>query len=146
MNHNTSIYTPPYTITSKILKLSTQISEELTKLQFTTTQKVNPMLRKKNRIKTLAGTLEIEGNYLGEEKITAILDGKKVLGTIKELAEVGGAIKAYEKLDEYRFDALDDLLLAHKILMDEVLTTAGSFRTVNVKVGEHYNTPRKTDN
>ena len=130
-------YTPPYKITSKILKLSTQISEELTKLQFTGTQKINPMLRKKNRIKTLAGTLEIEGNFLGEEKITAIIEGKRVLGTVKELAEVQGAIKAYEKLDSYRYDELDDLLLAHKILMDEILTTAGSFRSVNVKVGEH---------
>lgn len=130
-------YTPPYKITSKILKLSTQISEELTKLQFTGVEKVNPMLRKKNRIKTLAGTLEIEGNFLGEEKITAILDGKRVLGTVKELAEVQGAIKAYEKLDAYRFDELNDLLLAHKILMDEILTTAGSFRSVNVKVGEY---------
>lgn len=130
-------YTPPYQITSKILKLSTQISEELTKLQFTDTLKVNPMLRKKNLIKTLAGTLEIEGNFLGEEKITAILDGKRVLGTAKELAEVEGAIKAYEKLDEFRYDELDDLLLAHKILMDEILTTAGSFRSVNVKVAEH---------
>ena len=130
-------YIPRYKITSKILKLSTQISEELTKLQFTDAQKVNPMLRKKNRIKTLAGTLEIEGNFLGEEKITAILDGKRVLGTVKELAEVQGAIKAYEKLDEFRYSELDDLLLAHKILMDEILTTAGSFRSVNVKVGEH---------
>ena len=130
-------YTPPYKISSKILKLSTQISEELTKLQFTGVQKINPMLRKKNRIKTLAGTLEIEGNFIGEEKITAILDGKRVLGTVKELAEVQGAIKAYEKLDEFRYDELDDLLLAHKILMDEILTTAGSFRSVNVKVGEY---------
>mgnify|MGYP000412070314 CR=1 FL=1 len=62
-------YTPSYKITSKILKLSTQISEELTKLQFTSVEKVNPMLRKKNRIKTLAGTLEIEGKY----KITKTL-------------------------------------------------------------------------
>lgn len=129
--------TPPYKITSKILKLSTRISEELTKLQFNKASKVNPMLRKKNRIKTLAGTLEIEGNFLGEEKITAILDGKKVLGTVKEVAEVNGAIKAYERLDEYKYDELDDLLLAHKILMDEVLTSAGSFRSVNVQVGEH---------
>ena len=130
-------FIPPYKITSKILKLSTQISEEFTKLQFTGVEKVNPMLRKKNRIKTLAGTLEIEGNFLGEEKITAIIEGKRVLGTVKELAEVQGAIKAYEKLDEFRYSELDDLLLAHKILMDEILTTAGSFRSVNVKVGEH---------
>ncbi len=129
--------TPLYKITSKILKLSTKISEELTKLQLNGATKVNPMLRKKNRIKTLAGTLEIEGNFLGEAKITAILDGKRVLGTLKELAEVNGAIKAYEKLDKYRFDELDDLLLAHKILMSDILTTAGNFRNVNVKVGEH---------
>lgn len=132
-----SNYTPPYKITSKILKLSTQISEELTKLQFSSMTKVNPMLRKKNRIKTLAGTLEIEGNFLGEEKITSIIEGKRVLGTVKELAEVQGAIKSYDKLESYRYDELDDLLLAHKILMDEILTTAGSFRSVNVKVGEH---------
>ncbi|QHG91385.1 Fic family protein [Sulfurimonas sp. CVO] len=129
--------TPPYKITSKILKLSTRISEELTKLQFNKGSKVNPMLRKKNRIKTLAGTLEIEGNFLGEEKITAILDGKKVLGTVKEVAEVNGAIKAYERLDEYKYDELDDLFLAHKILMGEILSSAGSFRGVNVQVGEH---------
>ena len=132
-----SAYTPPYTITSKILKLSTQISEELTKLQLTNATKVSPMLRKKNRIKTLAGTLEIEGNFLGEEKITAILDGKRVLGSVRELAEVGGAIKAYEKLDVFVFDKLDDLLNAHKLLMDGILTTAGQFRSVNVQVGKH---------
>lgn len=70
-------YIPPYTITSKILKLSTQITEELTKLQFAGLEKANPMLRKENRIKTLAGTLEIEGNFLGEEKIMVIINGKK---------------------------------------------------------------------
>jgi len=39
-------YTPPYTITSKVLKLSTQISEELTKPSFAHAKKVNPRLRK----------------------------------------------------------------------------------------------------
>lgn len=41
-------YTPPYKISSKIVKLSTEISEELIKLQFTGAQKVSPMLRKKD--------------------------------------------------------------------------------------------------
>jgi Fic family protein len=93
------------------------------------------MLRKKNRIKTLAGTLEIEGNLLGEEKITAILDGKQVLGTYEEILEVEGAINAYKEFEKYRFDNLDDLLKAHKILMKDILKTAGSFRSVNVGVG-----------
>lgn len=130
-------YNPPYKITSKILKLSTKISEELTKLEFTSSSKSTVMLRKKNRIKTLAGTLEIEGNYLGEEKITAILDGKRVLASVQELSEVQGAIKAYEKLDSFNFDNIDDLLLAHKILMEDILKDSGNFRSVNVQVGEH---------
>jgi hypothetical protein len=41
-------YTPPYKITSKILKLLTQISKEFTKLIFSNIEKVNSMLRKKD--------------------------------------------------------------------------------------------------
>jgi Fic family protein len=71
-------YKPPYTITSKILYLTNKISERITELKYSSKQNITPMLRKKNRIKILAGTLEIEGNFLGEEKIIAIIDGKRV--------------------------------------------------------------------
>jgi len=128
-------YTPPYTITSKMLTLATLIGEELTKIEFETNKTITPMLRKKNRIKTLVGTLEIEGNLLGEDKITAILDGKSVLGTYEEVLEVEGAINAYKEFENYNYDNLDDLLKAHKILMKGILKTAGSFRSVNVGIG-----------
>jgi len=127
-------YKPPYTITSKILTLATNISEELTKLEYESNNIITPLLRKKNRVKTLAGTLEIEGNFMGEEKITAILEGKKVLGTYREILEVEDAINTYKEFENYRYDSLDDLLKAHKILMNEILTTAGNFRGVNVGV------------
>jgi len=130
-------YKPPYTITSKILNLTNKISEYITELKYNTNQNITPMLRKKNRIKTLAGTLEIEGNFLGEEKITAIIEGKRVLGTIPEIAEVKGAIKAYQELENYKYDDILDLLKAHKILMNEILNNAGNFRILNVRVGEH---------
>ncbi len=128
-------YKPPYTITPKILNLVVKISEDILKLEYSEKNIITPKLRKLNRIKTLAGTLEIEGNYLGEEKITAILNGKRVLGTMKEVAEVNGAIKAYEYLEKYKYNQLDDLLKAHKVLMDEILINAGNFRTSNVGVG-----------
>jgi len=130
-----SSYKPPYTITSKMVHLISSISEELTKIEYSKREIITPRLRKKNRVKTLAGTLEIEGNFMGEEKITAILDGKRVLGTYQEILEVEGAINAYKEFENYRFDNLDDLLKAHKILMQGILTTAGSFRGVNVGVG-----------
>lgn len=130
-----SNYKPPYTITSKMVNLISSISEELTRIEYNKKEIITPQLRKKNRVKTLAGTLEIEGNFLGEEKITAILEGKRVLGTYQEVLEVEGAINAYKEFENYKFDNAKDLLKAHKILMNGILKTAGSFRSVNVGVG-----------
>jgi len=130
-----SSYKPPYTITSKMVHLISEISEELTRVEYHKRDIITPQLRKKNRIKTLAGTLEIEGNFMGEERITAILEGKPVLGTMLEVAEVKGVIEAYKKLEEYRYDNLDDLLESHRLLLSGILTNAGCFRNVNVGVG-----------
>ena len=127
-----SSYKPPYNITSKMVNLISAISEELTRIEYSKESIITPMLRKKNRIKTLAGTLEIEGNFMGED--TAMLEGKKVLGTYGEILEVEGAINAYKAFEDYKYDNLDDLLKAHKILMHNILNTAGSFRSVNVGV------------
>jgi Fic family protein len=118
-----------------MLTLATSIGEALTKIEFEANKIITPTLRKKNRIKTLVGTLEIEGNFLGVEKITAILDGKRVLGSYQEVLEVEGAINAYKEFEKYRYDDLDDLLKAHKILMKDILKNSGNFRTLNVGVG-----------
>ena len=130
-------YTPPYTISTKILNFVSLISEELTKMELNKKQLITPKLRRENHVKTLAGTLEIEGNFLGEEKITALLDGKRVLGTTLEIAEVEGTINAYKALEQYKYYKLKDLLKAHSLLMKGILKSAGSFRTVQVVVGEH---------
>ena len=136
-----STYVPPYSINSRIVHLISEISETIALLKYRTESVTLPMLRRVNRIKTLAGTLEIEGNYVGEEKITAILDGKRVEGTTQELAEVEGAIKAYAQIENYQYDKLDDLLKAHKTMTAKLLDDAGSFRSVNVAVGEHVAPP-----
>ena len=129
------IYTPPFTITPTILDLVSQISEAIGKLELLAPTAITPKLRKANKIKTIAGTLAIEGNTLGIEKVTAILEGKRVMGSVREIAEVNGAIKVYDNLDNFDYKKLDDLLSAHKMLMGEILTKAGSFRTSNVGVG-----------
>ena len=127
-------YNPPYTITSKILNLIDKISSEITKLEISNQNIITPKLRKTNQIKTIASSLQIEGNTLDEEKITAILDGKRVMATFKEIAEVNGAIKAYENIDKFDYKSIDDFLLAHKYMMNEVLNNAGNFRNSNVGV------------
>ena len=128
-------YTPPFTITSKVLDLVGLISEVIGKLEVLAPIAITPTLRKANKIKTITGTLAIEGNTLGIEKVTAILEGKRVMGSMREIAEVNGAIKVYDKLATFDYKNLDDLLLSHKMLMDEILTNAGSFRSSNVGVG-----------
>ena len=57
-----------------------------------------------------------------------MLEGKKVFATQKELAEVKGAIAAYEKLENLNPHSLDDLLYSHKLMMGKVLKNAGEFR------------------
>mgnify|MGYP002631380501 CR=1 FL=1 len=130
-----SQYEPPFTITPKILDLVSQITESVTRLELLEPKSISPTLRKVNKIKTITGTLEIEGNTLGFEKVTAILEGKRVLGTTREIAEVQGAIKVYDELENFDYKNIDDILLAHKMLMDEILTKAGIFRTKDVGVG-----------
>ena len=39
-----------------------------------------------------------------------------------EVAEIEGAIAAYKELESYRYDKLEDLLKAHKLIMHELLT------------------------
>jgi len=128
------MYNPPFTITPKILNLVGEITEVITKLEMLSFN-IDLKLRKISKIKTITGTLQIEGNTLTEEKVTAILEGKRVLGSLKEITEVKGAIALYENIDKFDYQNLDDLLKAHKILMQDLLKEAGSFRNSNVGVG-----------
>lgn len=127
-------YKPPFTITTEILNLVAEISEQVGRLNASALN-ASPQLRKQNRIKTITGTLAIEGNTLTEEQITAIVDGKPVLGSVRELAEVKGAIAAYDALPTFKPGNLKDLLAAHGLMTADILATAGEFR--NKAVGIH---------
>ena len=75
---NDSIMKPPYDITSTILRLLTSISEKIGTVNAAYLHKPSPALRKKNRVKAIRASLEIEGNTLTEEQITAIIENKRV--------------------------------------------------------------------
>ena len=130
-----SSYKPPYTITSKILKLISEISELISDIKYIDKNYSTMMLRKKNRVRSITGTLQIEGNTFDEDKVTNVINGKTVLGTMKEIEEVRGAIEAYDYLDNYNYKNEKDLLKAHKILMTKLLENAGIYRSSNVGVG-----------
>lgn len=125
---------PPYTITDTILHLITVIAEKLGAINATHLYKPATELRKKNRIKTIQSSLEIEGNTLTEEQITALLDNKRVIAPKKDIIEVQNAIKVYEQLHDFNPYQLKDLEKAHRILMHNLIEHPGKLRTTNVGI------------
>ncbi|KGJ88387.1 winged helix-turn-helix domain-containing protein [Colwellia psychrerythraea] len=85
-------YSPPFTLTNKTLTLVAQISEAVGRLTAEFEQEKRLRLRKVNRMRTVQGSLAIEGNTLSEEQITAILDGKRVIAPPREVQEAHNAI------------------------------------------------------
>ena len=134
-----SQYHPPFTITPTILKLVAQISEVIGQLTVLTDQAKALRLRRINRIRTIRGSLAIEGNTLSEAQITAILDGKRVVAPPREVQEVRNALAAYDRFGVWRPDVEKDLLEAHRILMSGLIDEAGLYRRggVGVKAGGH---------
>lgn len=117
-------YKPPYTITPKITNLVAQISEAIGSYY----AHENLRLHRVNRIKTIHGTLAIEGNTLSTEQVTAVLEGKPVVAPINEVQEVRNALKAYELLDTLDPCKVDDLLKAHATMEAGLIDDAGRFR------------------
>ena len=132
-------YTPPFHITEKIANLTAEIAEKVGSISATIGDIPHPKLRKENRIKTIQSSLAIENNTLSIEQVTAIVEGKRVLGSPQEIQEVKNAFETYEHLltfDPY-FDR--DLLLAHQILMNELVKDNGKFRSKSVGISDGSN-------
>lgn len=126
-------YQPPYTITPTILTCIEQIGEALGRLSvIADTQDLR--LRRINRIRTLRGSLAIEGNTLSEEQISTILDGKPVVAPPREVQEVRNAIKAYDEYPKWNPARKVDLLKAHEIMTAGLLDAPGQYRTGGVGV------------
>ena len=126
-------YSPPYTINSKIISLIAQICEVLGRMSaLHSPQELR--LRRINRIRTVHGSLAIEGNTLSEDQISAIIDGKQVVAPLREIQEVRNAVKVYEQFTEWEATDAEDLLQAHKILMAGLLDNPGTYRRKGVGI------------
>ena len=125
---------PPYTITGNILKLVAAISEKIGEVNSAHLSKPPTELRKENRIKTIHSSLEIEGNTLSIEQITAIIENKQVIGPQKDILEVKNAIAVYDHLDKLDPNSFESFCEAHKILMNGIIESAGKLRNKSVGI------------
>ena len=119
---------PPYQITNKSLALISSISEKIGEIKAARLIKPPTELRKRNRIKAIQSSLEIEGNTLTVEQITDLIENKRVLAPSKDILEVKNAIKVYSILNNLDVYQLDSLCSAHAILMDGLIDQPGQIR------------------
>ena len=129
-----SKYQPPFTLTSEIVRLVADIAEQVGRLSAQPDSGLDLRLRRINRIRTVTGSLAIEGNTLTEEQITAILDGKTVLAPPRELQEARNALNVDERLPEWEPHDENALLAAHKQLMLGLLDHPGAYRRGGVGI------------
>ena len=125
---------PPFEITEAALSDVMEISELVGKISSTQNLSTSPILRRQNRIRTIYSSLAIEQNTLSLEQVTAVLSGKRVLAPPKDIAEVKNAYEIYDHLAELNPYSMDDLLLAHRTMMQGLVREAGEFRSRPVGV------------
>lgn len=127
-------YEVPVTITNKMLGLVSDISHRLGLLSGMEQTRQRLHLRRSNTLKTIQGTLAIEGNTLSLDQVTAVINGKRVLGTIREIQEVNNAFQLYEHLQKFDPYQLSELCRAHRIMMNRIIPAAGKLRTSSVGI------------
>ena len=129
-----SDYKPPFHITDKITFLVTEIGEQVGRITVLQEGAASPRLRRENRIRTIHSSLAIEHNSLTLEQVTAIVDGRRILGNPNEIKEVQNAYEAYEMMLELDASSVKDLLKAHKRMMNGLIQDNGRFRSGGVGV------------
>lgn len=129
-----SEYKPPFHMTDRTVTLLAEISEQVGRITVLQEGNMSLHLRRENRIRTIHSSLAIEHNSLSLDQVTAILDGKCVLGNPNEIKEVQNAYQAYEMMLRLNPNSVEDLLTAHKLMMQGLVPENGKFRSGGVGV------------
>lgn len=127
-------YQPPYQLTNTLLSVVAEIAELIGRWSAKNNDNLIPRLRRENRIRTIQASLAVEQNSLTLEQVTALLNGKTVLGPPKEIQEVHNAFAAYEALPKWQTGNLEHLCKAHQLLMHGLHLESGQFRSGGVGI------------
>ncbi len=129
-----SRYIPPFTVSPKAIRLIADIAAQIERYAIRMEQKDALLLRKANRIKTIHGSLAIEGNRLSEDMVAAIVNGRRVVAPEREIREVRNAVATYDIYETLNPFSQRDLLRAHGRMMEALAEDAGMYRRGGVGV------------
>lgn len=136
MLSNDIIMNPPYRITPNILSYIASISEKIGEVRTAYLNIPQTELRRENRIKTIQASLEMEGNTLSVDQVTALLENKPVVAPQKDIQEVRNAIETYNQINEFDPYNINSLRRAHSLLLKGLVNNAGELRTTPVGIAK----------
>jgi len=125
---------PPFSLTPRIVDLCAQIHRKIGHLEGAKAVFPSIKLRREQQIKTIQASLAIEGNTLSCDQITALIEGKRIVGPHKDIQEAQNALKAYARIDSFNPLSVTDLLKAHSLMMQGLVDSPGKFRVTGVGV------------
>jgi len=127
---------PPFEVTPRSARLLSEIERRVGRHEGALRAPVSPMLRRSLRVRTIQASLQIEGNTLTEEQVTAVVEGRRVLAPERDLREVRNAIVCYEKLPKWDPGSAKHLLAAHGVMMAGLVKQPGAWRAAGVGIAK----------
>lgn len=125
----------PCTLSQAIVAQMMEIAGLVGKVAGMALAKPSPKLRHRNRVRSIQGSVGIEGNACSVAQVEAIEAGRPVAVSAREQVEVRNALEAYARLPSLDPFSIDSLLSAHAQLMGGgLMIHPGQFRQVPVEV------------
>lgn len=121
--------TPAFSLSARALRSIGEIERLLGRCDGLEVSAPQPKLRKKNRVRSVRASAAIEGNTMSEEQVSALLEGRRVVGAQREITEILNVNAAYERLDAWKPGSRVSLCAAHGVLMKGLAPDAGKLRT-----------------
>ncbi len=138
-------YEPQFTIRPCLLALVEQIAALRERIQGAAVElSWIPALQKDTRNRNVHASTAIEGNPLTLEQVRALEEGREIVASdgrsSREVLNYFAGLRYVEKHAMKKSIRHEDLFELHQILADRVMDqgTAGSYRTISVRVGNHF--------
>ena len=137
-------YQPQFTITPRLLSLVEIIATLRERIQGAAVElSWVPTLQKDTRTRNVHASTAIEGNPLTLAQVRALEEGRELVASdtrsTREVLNYFAGLRYVEKHARKKEIRHEDLFKLHRLLADTVMDqgTAGSYRTISVRVGKH---------